>query len=169
MSFQRNPARPTNKDRTDKSFDPKIDAPMTMDGAMDDETRAIEKIRKERKPFGSLEGRLFWPPRHGHHMHWFNDEPGRVQQAIHAAYSHVLDAKGQPVARITGRGSSGSGRLSYLMEIPETFWKEDIENNQKKVDEVASQIYTGKINASSGDFRYIPPNGINIRQTQASR
>lgn len=98
-----------------------------------------------RKPFGSTSQKLYWPPRPGFHRHWFNDAPGRIEEAIEAGYDHVQEKGGQPVKRKVGKHSSGDAMYAFLMETPEEYFQEDMAAQQKLVDEKIAGVYEGEV------------------------
>lgn len=128
-----------------------------------DEKDRLEKRRRQRKPFGSHQQKLAYPERPGYHRHWFNDIPGRIHRANEAGYDHVLDDKGQPVKRVVGVQEGGGALFAYLMEIPEEWWKEDLDEVQKRVDEMHNAIKQGRHEGSEPGKTYIPNQGITIR------
>jgi hypothetical protein len=85
----------------------------------------IARIRKMRKPFGAFTQKLALATRPGYHRHWFNDVPGRIDEAKLSGWTHVTDDKGQPVKRIVGTGRDKGALYAFAMEIPQVFWEED--------------------------------------------
>lgn len=89
----------------------------------------VERVRKLRKPrigFGSFQQKLALDKRPGYHRHWFNDTPGRIDEAKASGWTHVEDSDKRPVKRIVGQGRDRGGLLAYAMELPEVFWEEDM-------------------------------------------
>lgn len=119
--------------------------------------------KKNRKPFGAQIQKLAYEPRIGYHRHWFNDRPGRVQQALEAGYTHVKDAKGNNVSLPVGVNDSGGALVAFLMEIPEEWYKEDMAAQQAKLDQLHESIKAGSLNEQPGENRYIPSQGISIK------
>ena len=99
--------------------------------------------RENRKPFGSTDQKLAWPPRPGYHQHWFNDDPGRVFAAKEAGYEHVQDHAGRPVSRVVGTAAGGGPLLGYLMEISLEWYQEDMARQQRLVDDKMNAIKRG--------------------------
>lgn len=87
--------------------------------------QTIERIRKTRTPLGAFSQKLAYAPRPGYYRHWFNDSPGRVQEAVQGGWSHVTADNRKPVARHVGSGRDGKGLMAYLLEIPEVIREED--------------------------------------------
>lgn len=119
-----------------------------------------------RRPFGSSTQKLAYEPRAGYHRHWFNDEPGRIDQALAAGYTHVEDKEGKKVVRVVGVNPAGGPLMGYLMELPEEWYQEDMAAGQKAVDVLDQSIRRGDVAGEVGkDGRYVPQNrGINIRE-----
>lgn len=115
----------------------------------------LETRRRDRQPFGGMAQKLFWPKRPGYHRHWFNDEPGRVDRAKSAGYEHVLDDTKKPVSRVVGKFPNGSGKMAYLMEIPQSWFNEDMMLNQQIVDRTCEDIYRGTVGRNISDGGYI--------------
>lgn len=118
--------------------------------------------RPNRKPFGALEQKLAYPAREGFHRHWFNDSPGRVARALEAGYEHVKGNDGKNVSRIVGTAEGGGALSAYLMEIPEEWYKADMAEQQRQVDEKENTMRRGALEAQEGDGRYVPKQGIKI-------
>ena|SRR5579864_8182977 len=129
--------------------------------------RVQQRVPKNaRQPFGSQTQKLAYPPREGFHRHWFNDSPGRIDSAIAAGYTHVLDKEGKRVARPVGVNEAGGALLGYLMEIPEDWYQEDMANQAVQNAKLEDAIKRGAIAGSPGeDGRYIPQavGGIKIK------
>lgn len=118
--------------------------------------------RPERRPFGALEQKLAYPAREGFHRHWFNDSPGRIERAKEGGYEHVKGDDGKNVNRIVGTAEGGGPQTGYLMEIPEEWWKADMAEYQKQVNEKEDTIKRGELESQQGDNRYVPQQGIKI-------
>lgn len=112
--------------------------------------------RDSRKPFGSQEQKLYYPPRAGYHRHWFNDNPGRIDDALQAGYTHVEDKEGRKVSRVVGVNQAGQPLIAYLMEISEEWYQEDLAAQQRLVDEKDKAIREGSVAGKPGeDGRYV--------------
>ena len=119
--------------------------------------------QRERKPFGALEQRMVAPQRPGYYRYWFNDDPGRIVRAKEAGYEHVMDDdNGQPISRVVGRSAQHGGLLAYLMEIPQTWYDEDMAAQQAERDAKMREIREGKLGAAREDNRYVPTQGIKV-------
>jgi hypothetical protein len=121
------------------------------------DTLPKKRVSKEdRKPFGSQTQKLAYPPRTGFHRHWFNEEPGRIDAALAAGYTHVEDKEGRKVQRIVGVNTAGGPLNAYLMEIPEEWYQEDMAEQQRLVDEKDAAIREGSVGGRPGeDGRYV--------------
>lgn len=119
--------------------------------------------REQRRPFGSQRQKLAYPIRPGFHRHWFNETPGRLQEAEMAGYKYVLDKEGLKVCRPVGVTDAGGALMAYLMEIPEEWFNEDMSAQQARVDEVDKAIRRGDVEGKVGEEgRYVPRTGIKI-------
>lgn len=96
-----------------------------------------------RRPFGVRRQKLFYPPDPAFHRHWFHDEPGRIAWAIECGWKHVTGDDGKNVSRATGTKEGGGGLISYLMELPIEWYKEDQAAKLKSRDEIDGEIRRG--------------------------
>ena len=122
----------------------------------------IERIRATRKPFGAFSQKLAYPVRPGYYRHWFNDEPGRVDEAKSNGWAHVVK-EGKPVQRCVGRGRDNGAMYGYLLELPKIFWDEDQQSKfdaaQARIDEIKKnpiQVKPGMAQKSDADKFYSP-------------
>lgn len=122
---------------------------------LEDLAAAADRVRmlrgEGRRPFGAFDQKLAYPKRAGYFRHWFNDEPGRVQQAKGAGYEQVIGIDGQPVTRPVGTAKRGGVLMAYLMEIPEELWREDIGRTDARNDRVEDEIMRGIPKAADGE------------------
>lgn len=124
-----------------------------------------------RAPFGSYQQKLAYKKRSGYYRHWFNDVPGRVEQAIAHGYAHVKET-GKPVKRPVGVAKEGGVMYAVLLEIPEQIWREDKQAEQEAVSEQARAIKEGRVASKSGDGLkpddgnkfYTPNAGISLKE-----
>lgn len=124
-----------------------------------------------RAPFGSYQQKLAYKKRQGYYRHWFNDVPGRVEQAIAHGYAHVKEA-GKPVKRPVGVAREGGIMYGVLLEIPEAIWRDDKAQEQAEVSEQARHIKEGRVASKSGDGLkpsdgdkfYTPNSGISLKE-----
>lgn len=125
--------------------------------------QAVERIRKMRTQFGEATYKLALPKRNGYHRHWFNDTPGRIEQANQSGWAHLQDQDGKPLKRVVGSGRHGGPLLAYAMEIPSVFWEEAMAVKhaaaQAKVDSIKKspfQAAPGTAKASDQGKFYSP-------------
>lgn len=131
-----------------------------------------QKERAKRVPLGVPRAKLDVPQIPGFHMHWLNDEPGRLQAAEAGGYEFVYEKElkgeagntdlGEKVSRIVGRNEDGSPLRAYLMKIKQEWYDEDQRVKQKPVDEIDMAIRKGNFNEKPDDRRYVPREGIDI-------
>lgn len=90
----------------------------------------IARVRalRAKQPFGAFDKKLDLAPIKGYKQHWFNDKPGRVERALSAGWTHVLDENGKPKTMIVDSG----GLRAYALKIPEEFWLEDVKRSEAK-------------------------------------
>ena len=96
----------------------------------------IKRVRAMRKPLGAFSQKLALPKRQGYYRHWFNDEPGRLDEAKEAGYAFIRDKDGKQYKRCVGTGRDRGALYAYAMEIPTVFWRED----QDRKDQVAQRM-----------------------------
>lgn len=131
---------------------------------MDNNTPNQRRVPKEaRRPFGAYTQKLAYESRVGYHRHWFNDIPGRIDQAVEAGYTHVIDKEGKKVQRVVGTNEGGSALTGFLMETPDEWYQEDMARQQMEVDKVDEAVRRGAVADSPDGNRYIPSRGISIR------
>ncbi len=116
----------------------------------------VERVRKLRKPrsaFGSLQQKLALDKRPGYHRHWFNDTPGRIDEAKASGWTHVQDSDGRPTKRIVGQGRDRGGLLAYAMELPEVFWEEDMAHQAELAKRPLDAIKGNPVSARPGQSK----------------
>jgi hypothetical protein len=126
------------------------------------EVAAAVPPRPDRKPFGRLEQSLAWPPIPGMRLYWFNDTPGRIDRALEAGYAHVDDKNGCHVSRITGKGENSRGLQSFLMQIPEQWYRDDQRLVNDAETEKLRDILEGRNGSDKVNAHYVPQRGIKI-------
>ena len=137
----------------------------------------IAKKRKQRISLGGMRQKLSAKERKGFKRYWFNDTPGRLQEAIDAAYEFVTDQKvaiGDPDldvgdsvdSRISKVVDRETGMRAYLMEIEEELWQDDRDKAAKEFEktEKALQLGADHYGQPGLDGRYIPGGGTKISQ-----
>lgn len=93
--------------------------------------------RESRRGFGDLQQSLAAPERPGFHRHWFNDIPGRLQEAARAGYVQVKGDDGQPLSLVADKTT---GMRVYLHEIPIPWYKDDLKKAQDAADRMDASI-----------------------------
>lgn len=130
---------------------------------------ATRPARRTRKPFGSLQQKLYIAPIPGFHIHWFNDMPGRIDQAREAGYEHILDETKKPISRIVGRGPTGNGMSAYAMKIPTELWEEDRKAYSIEQQAIFDGIQKGQVKGATVDPKdrgaFYQPEGFSTKIT----
>jgi len=110
--------------------------------------------RRTRKPLGTSEQKLAYPPRSGFVRRWFNDVPGRVSRAVEeGGWTHVLDAKGKNVERVVGTRPEGGALTAFLLELPEEWYQEDMQAQQAAIDEKERAMRRGQVDSKNPQDR----------------
>lgn len=110
----------------------------------------IKRIRKIRRPRGSMLLKLALPPIPGYFIHWFNDTAGRIDEAERSGFAHIIDLKsGKPTSLVVGVGRDGQPLRAYAMKIPEVFHQEDMDARhaeaQAKVDVIKKNPFLSRV------------------------
>lgn len=113
----------------------------------------IARIRKTRKPYGAFQQKLALSLRSGYHRHWFNDVPGRVDEAKLSGWTHVEDKDGRPIKRVVGKGRDTGAMYAYAMEIPDVFWEEDLAESDKRARAPMDAIKGNSVQAKPGEAK----------------
>lgn len=140
----------------------------------DKETAAVQeqpkKVERKRVPFGIPRAKLTVSNQiQGFHLHWVNDEGGRIYQAQQGGYELVTpqevgdESTETSVKRLVGKQEDGSGLFAYLMKIRQDWYEEDQKASQEIQDQFDAAIKKGTLEQTPGDQRYIPKEGISIR------
>jgi hypothetical protein len=108
--------------------------------------------------------KMLVPQRAGYHTHVFNDVPGRLERALEAGYQFIKNAAGDKLKFVVGTAMSGDALEGYAMEIPEEWWKADMDAQLDEVNEREKGYKRGTDahGAPGQDGRYIPTQGIKI-------
>jgi hypothetical protein len=114
----------------------------------------------------------------GYHMHVFNDEPGRVQQALDNGYEFVepeeiggTSAKvvsnntdvGSKVRYLVGTDGVGEPKYGFLMKIKQEWYDEDQALLQQRNDKTDAAIRSGKFTASGHSAEGLYDAGTKIK------
>lgn len=106
--------------------------------------------RSTRRPFGSTQQKLAYPPRPGYYRHWFVDNPGRVEQALEeGGWTTVRDARGKNLQRVTGTREGGVPQWSHLLEIPEEWHADDMAAQDEDISNKEDAIRRGMVDAKN--------------------
>lgn len=135
----------------------------------------VNRVRSQRSknPFGSMVQKLALPDIPGYKQHWFNDSPGRLDEAEQGGWTNVQSKEKKPVRRVVGSDRSGGPLYAYAMKIPTRFWEEDMARRHKLAQERMDDIKKNPIRAPSGaaqasdkDKFYSPrEEAVQIRET----
>jgi hypothetical protein len=133
--------------------------------------QAIARIgalrERNRKEWGDLSQKLALPKRSGYHTHWFNDVAGRIDEAVASGWAHRINPRdGKPFHRVVGTGRDGKALEAYAMDLPEVFWKEEMDARHAvaaaRVDAIKKnpfQAKPGQAQASDKGKFYDPTEG----------
>ena len=140
---------------------------------MSEDKIVVPAKRNKRVPFGVARTKLaIEQTLEGYHMHWVNDTPGRIGQAMAGDYTFVdpkeinLDStRDNKVTVLVGTQEDGSPMNAYLMKIPLEFYYDDQEAGQKPLDQIDNAIRGGQLSApgDSSAGRYVPAEGISYK------
>lgn len=132
----------------DASLSPKIKSAAP---APEEQLRAdIARIRATRRPFGNLTQKLYLPPIPGYMQHWFNDEPGRIDQAVQGGWANVEDSQGRPIKRVVGRSRESGAMYGYAMKLPKQLFDEDMALKHAHASERVETIRKTPFSARAG-------------------
>ena len=143
-------------------------------------SNAERPARTERSSFNGTTGKLKIQKQiDGYHMHIFNDEPGRIEQAIDVGYEFVTPDEigsvatnvtsrntdiGDKVRFLVGTAANNEPMYAYLMKIRQEFYDEDQSKLQAKNDAIDVAIKKGTItkDGHTTDGFYTPKEGIKM-------
>jgi hypothetical protein len=136
-------ARPTNAEIERRRLEagdtvPETPAPVAVEASgldLSDDIARIAAMRAQ-SPFGAFDRKLDLAPIEGYKLHWFNDKPGRIERALSAGWTYILNDAGKPKSQIVDSG----GLKSFAMKIPEQFWAEDQRREQGKAEAALSAV-----------------------------
>lgn len=131
----------------------------------------------QRIPMSAPMAKLTTPDIPGYHLHWINDYPGRINQAIRAGYQFVEQEEvhvnsrdiagdrsefggtdlGTRVSIVVGTDDKGKELRGYLMKIRSEWYTQDQSVIQDRIDGLYSAMREGKQNTggSDGSNRYV--------------
>lgn len=125
----------------------------------------------KRIPMSSPKAKLGTPEIPGYHLHWINDYPGRIAQAIRGGYEFVSGEEthitsqdlggdeaisgntdlGSRVSVVVGRDDNEKGLRAYLMKVRNEFYQEDQGVIQDRVDGLHDAMRQGKQEAGDSE------------------
>lgn len=96
---------------------------------LDQSIERVGRLRQQnRKEWGEFSQKLALPKREGYHTHWFNDVAGRIDEALASGWSHRINPRdGKPFHRVVGTGRDSKPLEAYAMDLPQVFWKEEMD------------------------------------------
>lgn len=112
--------------------------------------QAIARIEAMRIPLGAFSQKLALDKRPGYKRHWFNDSPGRIDEALANGWAHVKDKDGTPKKRVVGTGRDNNQQIGYAMEIPEIFWLRDQEARNEAAAEKLNSLKAAPFKSQPG-------------------
>ena len=121
-----------------------------------------KRAARQRIPFGIPRSKLSVSvdvP--GYHLHWVNDEGGRVFAAEQGGYEFVTpqevgrEGSDTRVRVHVGTTESGDGLFAYLMKIRQEWYEEDQAEIQKNLDQVEYAIKNGTFENDPSQNRYV--------------
>jgi hypothetical protein len=115
----------------------------------------------------------------GKQARWINDKPGRLDNALRGSYNFLNKDgivigtgyedenkdMGSRVSRVVGKEDDGTPITAYLMVIDKDIYEADQAEKMKEIDKVDIAIRKGEFLKNTGDGRYVPKEGINIRES----
>lgn len=95
----------------------------------------------------------------GFHLHWLNDSPGRIPEALEAGYEHVKEKEvysysnsEEYVSRHVGTSEKGEGMTAFLMKIRQDWYEEDQSGIQTQNDKFDEAIRKGRLESVSHSY-----------------
>ena len=161
--FEQAPDVPAFHDRTLRgapNVDEKDNNPsMTQEDRVD--AQAFRRI-----PMSAPQAKLATPSIPGFHLHWLNDVPGRINQAIAGGYEFVAPEEtfvndrnpgspsvvsgssdlGSRVSVVVGSDDKGNEIRAYLMKIRNEWYEQDQQASQGRVDQIDNAMRQSKRN-----------------------
>jgi hypothetical protein len=109
------------------------DAEPRKDETLEEAIARVGAVReKNRKEWGEFSQKLALPKRHGYHTHWFNDVAGRIDEALASGWTHRINPRdSKPYHRVVGTGRDGKAQEAFAMDLPDVFWKEEMDARHK--------------------------------------
>lgn len=112
----------------------------------------------------------------GYHLHWFNDNGSRLQDAYNNDYDFVTetvgdgdDAREVKLSKRVGTNDDGSPQVAYLMRKKQEWYDDDQKEKLKSVDETEASIKrTGSVDGGA-KLHSNPQSALEDGQTQYGR
>lgn len=124
------------------------------------------KAEKKRIPMSAPRQKMQVPDMPGFHLHWFNDEGGRLEQAEAGGYEFVYAKEvelnrvgatpansdlGSKVSMVVGTSQHSQPMRAYLMKIKQEWFLEDHKILDERNDLTDQAIRAGKIGLENED------------------
>lgn len=129
--------------------------------------REVLKSPRKRIPFGAPRTKLEVPYKpEGYHLHWVNDDAGRIFAAQQGYYEFVspdevgLDkTEDNKVKVLVGKTAQHGPLFAYLMKIKQEYYEEDRGLINKQQDDFEKALKQ-QGNNQNGEHGYVPKEGI---------
>lgn len=133
------------------------------------EEQSEDKV--ERVPFGTHRSKLEVTDEiEGYHLHWFNDQDGRLQRALDGGYNYVNRDEvprlgqgalhqdntdlGSRVSKVVSRGDPII--RAYLMKIKQEYYDEDKRAKEANNREIDQALRDGTPGGNTVENQYVP-------------
>lgn len=131
--------------------------------------RELEKVKRKRIPFGAPRTKLEVPYKpEGYHLHWVNDDAGRIFAAQQGYYEFVSpdevgmeQTEDNKVKVLVGKTAQHGPLFAYLMKIKQEYYSEDRQLINSRQDEFERQLKKTGHN-QNGEHGYVPQEGIKL-------
>ena len=131
--------------------------------------RELVKTARKRIPFGAPRTKLEVPYKpEGYHLHWVNDDAGRIFAAQQGYYEFVTPdevgmdkTEDNKVKVLVGKNTQNGPLFAYLMKIQQEYYDEDqkfINSRQDDFEKALKQMG----NNQNGEHGYVPKEGIKL-------
>lgn len=131
--------------------------------------REVKKSPRKRIPFGAPRTKLEVPFKpEGYHLHWVNDDAGRIFAAQQGGYSFVTpdevgmeNSEESKVKALVGKNTQNGPLFAYLMKIEQEYYDEDRESINQRQNSF-EQALKQQGNNQNGEHGYVPKEGIKL-------
>lgn len=134
------------------------------DETAEETTAQVATPKRQRRRRGVLEHggalKLHAPQRKGYVRRWVNDRGNRIAELEEIGYTFVEEqgidthGPGSRINRLAGTQESGAPLKTYLMEIPEEFYREDMQDKEEALQEFDRAISEGRDPSGETDPRH---------------